>query len=93
MSGSTAVVWDDALTRYDFGAGHPFDPVRIRLTMELAGQLGVLSADGVTMISPPPATDTELETVHDPEYVAVVRHVGRALVPAGDVTASRRMTG
>ena len=82
MSGSTAVVWDDALTRYDFGAGHPFDPVRIRLTMELAGQLGVLAASGVTMISPPPATDEEIETVHDPEYVAVVRHVGRALVPA-----------
>jgi acetoin utilization protein AcuC len=82
VSGSTAVVWDDALTRYDFGAGHPFDPVRIKLTMELAGQLGVLAASGVTMISPPPATDAEIETVHDPEYVAVVRHVGRALVPA-----------
>jgi len=82
VSGSTAVVWDDALTRYDFGAGHPFDPVRIRLTMELAGQLGVLAAGGVTMISPPPATDAEIETVHDPEYVAVVRHAGRALVPA-----------
>ena len=82
MSGSTAVVWDEALTRYDFGAGHPFDPIRIRLTMELAGELGVLAADGVTMVSPPPATDAEIETVHDPEYVAVVRHVGRALVPA-----------
>ena len=34
------------------------------------------------MVSPPPATDAEIETVHDPEYVAVVRHVGRALVPA-----------
>jgi acetoin utilization protein AcuC len=77
-----AVIWDDALLRYDFGAGHPFDPVRVRLTMELAGQLGVLAAGGVTMMSPPPATDVELETVHDPEYVAVVRHAGRALVPA-----------
>ena len=82
MTGSAAVVWDDSLTRYDFGAGHPFDPVRIKLTMELAGELGVLSAPAVTMISPSPATDLEIETVHDPEYVAVVRHVGRALVPA-----------
>jgi acetoin utilization protein AcuC len=82
VTGSTAVVWDDALLRYDFGAGHPFDPVRIRLTMELAGQLGVLAADAVTMVSPPPATDAEIETVHDPDYVAVVRHVGRALVAA-----------
>ncbi len=82
MTGSVAVVWDDALTRYDFGPGHPFDPVRIRLTMALAGELGVLSSPTVSMISPEPATDSEIETVHDPRYVAVVRHVGRALVPA-----------
>jgi acetoin utilization protein AcuC len=82
VTGSTAVVWDEALTRYDFGAGHPFDPVRIRLTMELARELGVLKAPSVTMVEPSPATDSEIETVHDPEYVAVVRHVGRSLVPA-----------
>ena len=82
VSGSTAVVWDEALPGYDFGPGHPFDPVRIRLTMELAGALGVLSSPAVSMISPSPASDSELETVHDPQYVAVVRHAGRALVPA-----------
>jgi acetoin utilization protein AcuC len=82
MTGSAAVVWDEALTRYDFGPGHPFDPVRIRLTMALARELGVLSSPTVNMISPSPATDSEIETVHDPQYVAVVRHVGRALVPA-----------
>jgi acetoin utilization protein AcuC len=82
MTGSAAVVWDEALTRYDFGPGHPFDPVRIRLTMALAGELGVLSSPAVSVISPSPATDSEIETVHDPQYVAVVRHVGRALVPA-----------
>ncbi|HEY6494313.1 MAG TPA: acetoin utilization protein AcuC [Trebonia sp.] len=82
MTGSTAVVWDDALTRYDFGAGHPFDPVRIRLTMELARELDVLRNSSVTMVEPAPATDLEIETVHDPHYVAVVRHAGRALVPA-----------
>jgi acetoin utilization protein AcuC len=82
MTGSAAVVWDEALTRYDFGPGHPFDPVRIRLTMALAGELGVLSSPAVSLISPSPATDSEIETVHDSQYVAVVRHVGRALVPA-----------
>ena len=82
MTGSTAVVWDMALTRYDFGPGHPFDPVRIRLTMELARELGVLASPSVTMVSPSPATDAEIETVHDPQYVAMVRHAGRALVPA-----------
>jgi acetoin utilization protein AcuC len=82
VTGRAAVVWDDALTRYDFGAGHPFDPLRIRLTMALASELGVLSSPAVSMISPSPATDGEIETVHDPRYVAMVRHVGRALTPA-----------
>jgi acetoin utilization protein AcuC len=81
VSGSAVVVWDDGLTRYDFGPGHPFNPVRITLTIELARWLGVLEAPGVSVVSPSPATDGELETVHDAEYVEAVRHAGRALVP------------
>ena len=81
MSGLATVVWDDALMRYDFGPGHPFDPVRIRLTMELATALWVLAEPGVTMVSPAPATDGELETVHAAEYVEAVRRAGRELVP------------
>jgi acetoin utilization protein AcuC len=81
MTGPAAVVWDDGLTRYDFGPEHPFNPVRIRLTMELAGSLGVLAAPAVTMVVPSPATDGELETVHDGEYIEAVRHAGHALTP------------
>ena len=81
MTGPAAVVWDDGLTRYDFGPGHPFDPVRVRLTMELARSLGVLTSGSVTVLAPSPATDGELETVHDGEYVEAVRHAGRALLP------------
>ena len=81
MTGPATVVWDDGLTRYDFGPGHPFDPVRGRLTMALAAELGVLAAPAVTMVSPSPATDGELETVHDGEYIEAVRHAGRALEP------------
>lgn len=81
MTGPATVVWDDGLTRYDFGPGHPFDPVRVRLTMALAGELGVLAAPSVTMVSPSPATDAELETVHDGEYIEAVRRAGRALAP------------
>ncbi|MGH3280771.1 MAG: acetoin utilization protein AcuC [Trebonia sp.] len=76
------MMWDEALTRYDFGAGHPFDPVRIRLTMDLARDLGVFKVPSVTVVEPSPATDLEIETVHDPDYVAAVRHAGRALAPA-----------
>ena len=79
MTGRLVVAWDDALVQYDFGPGHPLAPVRVALTMELAGALGVLSAPSVTMVTPPPATDAELETVHDDDYVAAVRQAGRTL--------------
>ena len=81
MSGQATVAWDEALTQYDFGPGHPLAPVRVALTIELARQLGVLSAPSVTMVSPPPATDAELATVHDDDYIAAVRQAGRSLVP------------
>jgi acetoin utilization protein AcuC len=81
MSGSLAVAWDDALTRYDFGPGHPLAPVRVALTIALAGDLGVLSAPPVSMFVPPPATDAELAMVHDDDYIAAVRQAGRTLTP------------
>jgi acetoin utilization protein AcuC len=81
MSDELAVAWDEALTQYDFGPGHPLAPVRVALTIELARQLGVLSEPSVTMVSPSPATDAELETAHDDEYIAAVRQAGRSLAP------------
>jgi acetoin utilization protein AcuC len=82
MSGSLTVAWDDALTQYDFGPGHPMAPVRVALTIALASQLDVLSAPAVTMLSPRPATDAELELAHDGEYIEAVRTAGRELRPA-----------
>jgi acetoin utilization protein AcuC len=79
MTGRLVVAWDDALIQYDFGPGHPLAPVRVALTMELAGALGVLSVPSVTMVRPSPATDAELETVHADDYVAAVRQAGRLL--------------
>ncbi|MGI5178190.1 acetoin utilization protein AcuC [Dactylosporangium sp. CA-152071] len=65
-------MWDDALLRYDMGE-HPLDPVRVELTMALARELGVLDREGVTLRAPEPASDDVLGTVHDPDYIAVVR--------------------
>ncbi|MET7423808.1 acetoin utilization protein AcuC [Dactylosporangium sp. NPDC005555] len=65
-------MWDDALLRYDMGE-HPLDPVRVELTMALARDLGVLDRDGVTLRAPEQAGDDVLGTVHDPDYIAVVR--------------------
>jgi acetoin utilization protein AcuC len=79
MAGSLAMAWDHALTQYDFGPGHPLASVRVALTVALARELGVLAAPSVSEIVPSPATDAELATVHDDDYIAAVRQAGRTL--------------
>jgi len=72
------VAWDEQLAEYDFGPDHPLAPVRVELTMELARAFGVLTGPGVGVAAPTPATDAELELVHDPDYIAVVRRAGES---------------
>jgi acetoin utilization protein AcuC len=74
MGGVAAVVYDDTLTRYDFGPGHPMAPVRVDLTMRLARSLGVLD-DPTILVSGPSASDEELALVHTPRYIEAVRRL------------------
>jgi acetoin utilization protein AcuC len=78
MTGPAAVVFDDDLTNYDFGLGHPMAPIRVDLTMRLARALGVLDLPDVTVVSAPVASDDELMLVHDPAYIAAVRAMGES---------------
>ncbi|MFG2072057.1 acetoin utilization protein AcuC [Nonomuraea maritima] len=79
MSRSARVVWDDALTTYDFGPGHPLAPVRVELTMALARQLGVL--DKIETVGCVPASDDELTMVHQPGYIEAVKRVSASGLP------------
>ncbi|WP_432995129.1 acetoin utilization protein AcuC [Dactylosporangium sp. CA-233914] len=64
---------------------HPLDPVRVELTMDLARRLGVLDRPGVRLERAAAATDEMLSTVHDPDYIAVVKaaSTGRRLSTMG----------
>src|ERR1700746_2389208 len=80
------LAWDEQLTRYDFGPSHPLAPVRVELRIALARAFGVLTGSGVSVGQPEPATDAELELVHDPRYIAAVRQAGG---PSPDASALR----
>jgi acetoin utilization protein AcuC len=71
----TTVVWDSAMTAYNFGHSHPMAPERMELTARLARSLGLLDLGHVTVAAPWVASDEELGTVHSAEYVAAVRRV------------------
>jgi acetoin utilization protein AcuC len=77
VAGPLTLAWDERLTGYDFGPGHPLAPVRVELTMALARELGVLALPSVSVLAPRPAQQDELELVHDAAYIDAVRQAGR----------------
>jgi acetoin utilization protein AcuC len=76
VSGRAAIVHDRALEDYGFGGDHPFNPLRLRLTLELCEALGLL--EDYALLGSEPATDEDLTAVHSLTYVRRVQKAGRA---------------
>jgi acetoin utilization protein AcuC len=68
MSG--LLVFCEELTHYDFGPDHPMAPGRVKNTISLARQLGVM--DRLQVVPTPKIDRAVLETVHDPAYIDAV---------------------
>jgi acetoin utilization protein AcuC len=73
MSRRVEVVWEDDLTQYNFGPGHPMAPIRVELTMRLARALGALAHSGVEVVPSGYASDDLLTTVHTPQLLEAVK--------------------
>ena len=83
MSGRAAIVHDLALENYGFGGDHPFNPLRVRLALELCEALELL--EDYPFISSEPATDEDLTTVHSLTYVRMVQNAGRSMSKLSDL--------
>ena len=77
MSGRSAVVHDRALESYGFGEGHPFNPLRIRLTLELCDALSLF--EGYTFHGAESASDEDLRAVHSLTYIRCVQEASRGV--------------
>ncbi|GGO89650.1 acetoin utilization protein AcuC [Wenjunlia tyrosinilytica] len=64
-------MWDEAVTGYDFGPGHPMDPVRLSLTMRLVESFGLDKQ--TTVAAAPAAGESTLRLVHTRDYIGAVR--------------------
>ncbi|MEU6467261.1 acetoin utilization protein AcuC [Streptomyces sp. NPDC046976] len=71
MSGRAQLMWDEAVTGYDFGPGHPMDPVRLALTRKLVGALGVDRE--LEIVAAKPAGESTLRLVHRDDYIEAVK--------------------
>lgn len=76
MSGKATCIYTPEFSRYDFGDGHPFNPLRLQLWWDLLQSAGLVNDSD--MIMPRMATREELLAVHDGEYLAVVEAAGKA---------------
>ena len=75
MACRACVVFDDALTAYNFGPSHPLAPLRVDLTLRLARALGVVGPGALAVVPAPLASDDLIATVHTERYLEAV---GRA---------------
>ena len=94
MTCTLHVAWDERLTDYHFGPGHPLAPLRMEATMRLAQEFGLWDQPGVTVAAPALATDADLMLVHDAGYVSTVRAVSRWAEPrpgGGGVLGGKRL--
>ena len=80
MSGRSVLVHGPGLEDYGFGEGHPFNPIRLRMTMGLCDALGMLGDHD--FVEPGPATEEDLLTVHSLTYLRLVQEASHG---EGDV--------
>jgi acetoin utilization protein AcuC len=71
VPGQVALVYGDELMKHHLSDQHPLQPIRVKLTMDLIRSTGLI--DHCKLMAPRRATIKELELVHSPEYVDLVR--------------------
>jgi acetoin utilization protein AcuC len=82
MRDRAALIYGEAYQAYRFGDGHPFDPLRLRLTLDLLADCRLLDPPH-RIIPPRRATDAEIATVHSEAFIAAVRAAGQGALAPG----------
>src|SRR5215472_13669082 len=73
MSGAVTLVYGDELMKHHLSDEHPLQPIRVKLTMELISSTGLI--EHCHLVPPRMATTQELELVHSPEYIGLVKEL------------------
>src|SRR5690242_18288768 len=71
MSGPVSLVYGEALMRHHLSDQHPLQPIRVKLAVDLIVETGLI--EHAHLLPPRAATIEELELVHSPRYVELVR--------------------
>lgn len=75
MSDRSVFIFSDELLNYRFSSDHPFNQMRLKLTLDLLRKFGAMVDSQI--VAPRMATDEELHLVHDPNFVNAVKLAGQ----------------
>lgn len=67
-----AFVYSKGYLNYNFGPGHPLNPLRLEKTYDLIKAYGLLNNSEALLVTPEPATEEQVELVHDGLLVQIV---------------------
>lgn len=73
MSGPVSLVYGEALMKHHLSDEHPLQPIRVKLAVDLIKEMGLI--EHAHLVPPRAATVDELQLVHTPEYVDLVRRL------------------
>ncbi len=73
MPGPVALVYGEELMKHHLSDQHPLQPIRVKLAVDLIRSTGLI--EHAHLLPPRRATIAELELVHSPKYVDLVRRL------------------
>lgn len=80
MNDQSVFIYSPELLKYKFHSHHPFNQLRLKLTLDLIEKSNAIKEDQILL--PRSATEEELILVHDPQYVEAVKKAGHNELPA-----------
>ncbi|MGD9678776.1 MAG: acetoin utilization protein AcuC [Vulcanibacillus sp.] len=75
MKNNAVFIYSSQLLKYKFKEDHPFNQLRIKITMDLLKKMNAL--DPSQIVLPRIASDEEIALIHDQEYIDVVYLAGQ----------------
>ena len=87
----TAIIFTPKYLEHDTGRDHPESPTRLRVIREELEKSGLLETGRCSIVKPKPARLEDVELVHDPEYIDLVKRFcqsGGGLLDLGDTVVS-----
>jgi len=74
MKDESVFVYSPQLLNYKFNQHHPFNQIRLKVTLDLLKNIGAIHENQI--IPPRSATKEELELIHDPDFIDAVSLAG-----------------